>query len=90
MFDLFGLFRRKQQPAPTGRQQRIIVWQRGHTTHTIDLDSAEAVREAEAIFNRARRQGMTAFRTSPAPATLIHEYDPEAEIIEFVQPIMGG
>ncbi len=63
----------------------------GDSTTVWEEEAAEAVREAERIFNEERARGSTAFRVRPdAPAERIEEFDPKAEHIVMVPRVAGG
>ncbi len=56
-----------------------------------DPDALEAVREAERIFEEARKRGATAFRVVPGrPAEVLDRFDPEATQIVVVPRVQGG
>ena len=71
-------------------QQKLIVWYKGHSTTTIDLEAKGAVEEATRIFEEQRRAGFLPVRTEPGPLEALTSYDPLAQTIEFVVPIAGG
>lgn len=75
------------------RHELVILGARGDTRVTWELDEAEAVREAERIFNDNRARGYAAFRMGPAtdaqPVPL-HHFDPQAEHILQFPPMAGG
>lgn len=50
-----------------------------------------AVREAERIFDEARRRGATAFRVAPdRPAERLERFDPRADEVVIVPRVAGG
>jgi hypothetical protein len=56
-----------------------------------DPEAEAAVREAERVFAQARADGAVAFRiNADQPATRLHEFDPTAEEILIVPPMVGG
>lgn len=62
----------------------------GHTALDYDLKEEDAVREAERIFEDARKRGATAFRTDCSPAIKLERFDPTAEQITVVPRVAGG
>lgn len=71
-------------------KQTIITWVKGHSAVVIDLEKAGAVEEAERIFREQRDKGLLAVVTAPGAMRQITEYEPDAETIEFVAPMIGG
>jgi hypothetical protein len=56
-----------------------------------DPDALAAVAEAERIFRRARASGAVAFSVAPGkPAQRISEFDPDADEVLIVPPMVGG
>ncbi len=74
--------------SPDGDRQ--IVWDQ-ERVEAGDLDAAEALREAERIFEEQRSRGATAFRVARgAPAELLKEFDPTADQVVMVPRVVGG
>ncbi len=56
-----------------------------------DIEAEEAVREAERIFEEAKKKGATAFSVVPgSPPKVLERFDPEAERIVVVPRVQGG
>ncbi len=69
---------------------RSVRWDRQRARDG-DLDAVAAVREAERLFEEARARGASAFRVAPGrPAERLDRFDPEAEQIVVVPPVVGG
>ena len=69
---------------------RTVTWD-VEKAATGDVEAAEAVREAERIFEQARKKGATAFVVHPdEPATVIDRFDPNATQIVVVPRVQGG
>jgi regulator of protease activity HflC (stomatin/prohibitin superfamily) len=67
-----------------------VLWDE-KTSATDESEAAEAVREAERIFNQERASGATAFRVAPnRAAERIETFDPRAEQIVMVPRVAGG
>lgn len=69
---------------------QTVAWD-SQRVSTGDLDALEAVREAERIFEEARRKGATAFSVKPGEtATVLERFDPDAEEIVVIPRVQGG
>ncbi len=69
---------------------RTVTWD-AEKASTGDAEAKEAVREAERIFEEARKHGATAFSILPGrPATVLERFDPEAERIMVIPRVQGG
>lgn len=67
-----------------------ILDRTGHTEVRWDIKDADAVKEAERIFNETRTKGYAAYQTDSATTgTLIREFNPQADIVLAPQ-IAGG
>jgi len=56
-----------------------------------DPEAIQAVAEAERIFAEARARGAQAFRVTPGePAQRLAQFDPQAEEIIVIPPMVGG
>ncbi len=74
----------------TAGGDRSVRWDRQRAREG-DLDAVAAVREAERLFEEARARGAAAFRVAPGrPAERLDRFDPEAEQIVVVPPVVGG
>jgi hypothetical protein len=56
-----------------------------------DPEAQAAVREAERIFHKARADGAQAFQVMPhAPTRRVEQFNPEAEEVLLIPPMVGG
>lgn len=67
-----------------------IMGRGGDTKVEWELDSAEAVREAERIFREHTARGAYAFRVSGKELERISAFDPRAQEIVVLYPMAGG
>jgi hypothetical protein len=73
-----------------GRGDTSIHWDRERVADG-DPEALAAVAEAERIFARARSTGAVAFKVAPGrPAERIDRFDPEADEVLVVPPMVGG
>lgn len=63
----------------------------GDTPHVFDTKNEEARAEAEALFNRLRRQGLTAYAEQPGGAGggLRDKFNPEENVVFHPNAIPG-
>jgi hypothetical protein len=64
----------------------------GHTEveWSLEEEQALAVKEAERLFNDAKKSGATAFDTSVTPAVKMDKFDPTVGEITVVPRVAGG
>jgi hypothetical protein len=67
-----------------------IMGRSGDTKVDWDLDSEEAVREAERIFGEHMGRGAFAFRVQGNDSERIESFDPRAQEIVVLYPMSGG
>lgn len=67
-----------------------IMGRSGDTKVEWDIDSEEAVREAERIFREHTARGAYAFRVSGKEAERVSAFDPHAQEIVVLYPMAGG
>jgi hypothetical protein len=73
-----------------GRGDTSIRWDRERVA-AHDPEALAAVAEAERIFARARGSGAVAFKVARGkPAERIEQFDPEADEVLLVPPMVGG
>lgn len=69
-----------------------VLGKEGDTKVTWDADNWEEVEAAEATFDRLTKKGYRAFsvKKSGDKGSIVTKFDPEAEKIILIPPIVGG
>lgn len=74
----------------THEGDKTVVWDH-KKAESGDAEALAAVREAERIFEEARRRGATAFVVDPGlPSRVLERFDPMATKIIMVPRVQGG